>query len=65
MFSLLHQHDQGLDCGKNIQSPGAPIICTRVCLLTIGIAHPEGMVRAFTHEEPSSFGTLESEINPS
>ncbi len=26
---------------------------------------PEGMVQTFTHEEPSSFGTLESEISPS
>ncbi len=26
---------------------------------------PEGMVQTFTHEEPSSFETLESEIGPS
>ncbi len=29
------------------------------------IPTPEGMVRTFTHEEPSSFETLESEISPS
>ncbi len=34
-------------------------------LLELRLEYPEGMVWTFTHEEPSSFETLESEISTS